>query len=330
MIERLSLADGTGNNPYENLALEAALLESVEEGECILYLWQNAKTVVIGRNQNAWKECRAAELEADGGHLARRLSGGGAVYHDLGNLNFTFLVRKTDYDLDRQLGVILHAAHFLGVEAERTGRNDVTAGGRKFSGNAFYTHGESAYHHGTLLIDVDGEALSKYLTVSRTKLASKGVDSVRSRVVNLRELNPSITVEAARAAMKEAFSAVYGLTPVPLPPERVDQSRLEALTEQFSAWGWRFGRKLAFTAAASGRFSWGEAEIQFEVDEGKVRRCELYSDAMTAEPLSALAHALEGCAFSSRLLAERLARLSTPENGEMVGDLCRLIEAERY
>lgn len=330
MIERIRLVDGTGHNPYENLALEAALLEAVEEGECILYLWQNAKTVVIGRNQNAWKECRAAELEADGGYLARRLSGGGAVYHDLGNLNFTFLVKKKDYDLGRQLEVILSAAHSLGIEAEKTGRNDVTAGGRKFSGNAFYTHGENAYHHGTILVDVDGVALSKYLTVSRKKLESKGVDSVRSRVVNLRELNPGATVGGVRAAMKTAFGEVYGLEPDPLPAERIDRTRLEALTEQFSAWGWRYGRKLAFTASASGRFSWGEAEIQFEVDEGAVKRCEIYSDAMAAEPFSVFAHTLEGCPFSSRLLADRLSALSSPGCEEMVRDLCALIEGERY
>ncbi len=330
MIERIRLAGGTGHNPYENLALEAALLEAVGEGECILYLWQNAKTVVIGRNQNAWKECRAAELEADGGRLARRLSGGGAVYHDLGNLNFTFLVKKKDYDLGRQLEVILRAARLLGIEAEKTGRNDVTAGGRKFSGNAFYTHGENAYHHGTILVDVDGEALSKYLTVSRKKLESKGVDSVRSRIVNLSELNPGVTVEEVRAAMKTAFGGVYGLLPEPLPAERIDRTRLEALTEQFSAWGWRYGRKLAFTASASGRFSWGEAEIQFEIGEGVVRRCEIYSDAMAAEPFSVFAHALEGCPFSSRLLADRLSALSSPGCEEMVRDLCALIEGERY
>lgn len=141
---------GTGFNPYENLALEEMLLTHVPKESCILYLWQNQKTVVIGKNQNAWKECRVKELEEDGGFLARRLSGGGAVFHDLGNLNFTFLMNSPDYDLSRQLDVILQAVASLGISAQKSGRNDVTtADGRKLIDRR--SHGEGlqrwGYHH---------------------------------------------------------------------------------------------------------------------------------------------------------------------------------------
>ena len=212
MIERIALYESSGYDPHRNLAIEQHLLEQVKPGQCILYLWQNQNTVVIGRNQNAWKECRTSLLEEEGGHLARRLSGGGAVFHDLGNLNFTFLVSRADYDLDRQFSVIQEAVRSFGIPAEKSGRNDVLSAGRKFSGNAFYRNGTQAYHHGTLLVDVDMQKMGRYLNPSKAKLQSKGVDSVRSRVVNLKEMNPEVTIESLKAAMGQAFSKVYSLS----------------------------------------------------------------------------------------------------------------------
>ena len=186
MIRRLFTCSGSGTDPYRNLALERYLTETVPEDACVLYLWQNQNTVVIGRNQNAWKECRTGLLEQEGGVLARRLSGGGAVFHDLGNLNFTFSVTEENYDLRRQQQLILTACRLLGLRAELSGRNDLLAEGRKFSGNSFYAHNGRAFHNGTLLVDADMTKMGRYLSPSTAKIASKGVDSVRSRVVNLR------------------------------------------------------------------------------------------------------------------------------------------------
>ena len=152
MIERISVIDADGTDPYRNIALEECLLHDVRPGQCILYLWQNQRTVVLGRNQNALDECDVTALERDGGHLARRLSGGGAVYHDLGNLNFTFLVPTADYDQRAQTETILGAVRAMGVDAMRTGRNDLVVDGRKFSGHAYYHTGDKSYHHGTLMV----------------------------------------------------------------------------------------------------------------------------------------------------------------------------------
>ena len=183
MIQTIRVYHGKSYDPHFNLAVEKHLLDRVAPGECILYLWQNQNTVVIGRNQNAWAECRTTLLESEGGKLARRLSGGGAVFHDVGNLNFTFLVRDEDYDVDRQLSVIQAACALAGIATEKSGRNDVLAEGRKFSGNAFYHHAGHAYHHGTLMVDVDKDKLGRYLSPPKAKLEAKGVASVRSRVV---------------------------------------------------------------------------------------------------------------------------------------------------
>lgn len=278
MIDRIAIYESEGFDPHRNLAIEQHLLETVLGGCCLLYLWRNERTVVIGKNQNAWAECRTTLLSGEGGHLARRLSGGGAVYHDLQNLNFTFLMHEEDYDLNRQLSVIRRACLLCGIETEISGRNDVLASGRKFSGNAFYHHEGRAYHHGTLLVDTDAEAMGRYLSPSRAKLEAKGVESVRSRIVNLKELNPALTVDMLKTAMKQAFSEVYGL-PISAPPA-VDEARIKELTAHYTSDAWLYGQKLPFTFRCEQRFSWGGVELQLSVDRGVITGAKLYTDAM--------------------------------------------------
>ena len=210
MSIRTKLFISKSTNPWFNLAYEEQLVGEVAEDEIYLYLWQNQHTVVIGKHQNPWREVLVSELEADGGKVARRLSGGGAVYHDLGNVNFTFVMHKKHEDLHRQLKVILDGVKALGIDAEFSGRNDILAEGRKFSGNAFYHGKTNYYHHGTILVDVDMTKLGRYLNVSMKKLNAKGVQSVKSRVINLKELNPELTIGSVMMAVGEAFESEYG------------------------------------------------------------------------------------------------------------------------
>ncbi len=312
MVRRLTWIETDNTWPYRNLAMEEYMTSHEEKGECILFLWQNRHTVVIGKNQNCWKECKVSELESDGGYLVRRLSGGGAVYHDLGNLNFTFMVKRPDYDVDRQLQVIITALGLLGIHSEKTGRNDVTADGRKFSGNAFYRSGDCCYHHGTLLLDVDKGQMSRFLNVSREKLASKSVASVKSRVVNLKELRPDLTVELMKETLVKAFSQVYGLPARRMDESELPQDEIQGLTDRFQSWDWKYGRKIPFDYQLEQRFGWGDIQLQLHVEQGRVTEAAAYSDAMEQELIAGIPEVLKGCLCKAENLCRAMDGLGDP------------------
>ena len=285
---------------------------------------------MIGRNQNAWAECLTEKLENEGGYLARRLSGGVAVYHDLGNLNFTFLVNKENYNVDRQLEVIQKAVAKFGVCTEKSGRNDILINGRKFSGNAFYEQEQHCYHHGTLMMNVNKEMLSKYLTVSKEKLQSKGVDSVKSRVTNLVDYIPDLTLEALKKALREAFEEVYGLTSNECKMEDLDQKEIEMRTKYFSSWDWRFGRKIDFQYEISKRFSWGQMNIQFQVDKGKISDVNVYSDSLKPMTIEKLPKYLKGIRYHKKNICSelRLYWAEDKQEEEMIADIIEWIKEE--
>jgi len=309
VIERIYIYDTACTNPYRNIATEKYLLENVEPGSCILYLWQNAHTVVIGRNQNAWLECRTELLSQEGGHLTRRLSGGGAVYHDMGNLNFTFLVCDEDYDVDRQLSVIQTACKKTGIEAVKSGRNDLLANDCKFSGNAFYHSKGKAYHHGTLLIRADLANLGRYLTPPKAKLEAKGVSSVRSRVTNLSELCPGLTCDSMKKNLAEAFGEVYGCIPQEFVLNTSAQKQIEADIKMLSSWEWLYGRQLPFTFSCEEKFDWGHICLRLQVEAGTIIHAEVYSDAMDWLLPEQIATALTGCRFNLQDIKTALSPL---------------------
>lgn len=298
MILRPRIIVSDSVDPTRNLALEEYLTENVKEDELILFLWQNEKTVVIGKNQNYWAEVNTEQANADGVTVVRRLSGGGAVFHDLGNLNFTFVTRREHYDVDRQLGVIIEALRMLGIEAQRTGRNDIESEGRKFSGNAFYKSELGWYHHGTLMVDVDKSKLGAYLNVSKAKLESKGVKSVRSRVRNLKEKRSDLTVEMLLEALCDAFARGYGDENVSyITHDEIDWDSVEQKRHRYESWEWTCGRKIPFTIEMERRFNWGIIQLKLEVQNGYIKGIQCFSDAMDQDIASKVEASLLGTRY---------------------------------
>ena len=328
MSGQLYTITSTCTDPYYNLALESCLLDQVQSGDVILYLWQNAQTVVCGRNQNVWKECHVSALLADGGHIARRLSGGGAVYHVLGNINFTFLTTREAYHVPRQLQVIVEACAAFGMQVEFSGRNDLLIGGSKFSGNAFYQNGDKRYHHGTLMLRVDFSRLSDYLNVDREKLTAKGVASVRARGANLADFCPEITIEGMAGQMRAAFGRVYGGPVQPLPPPDPQAPAFAGTIERFASDAWIYGRQIDFDTRVHRRFPWGDFDLNAVIRGGRIADAQIYSDALDERFIRELAAHLPGLPYSHAALAPAVRALAaTEEQAAMARDIDGLLFA---
>lgn len=325
MIRSLYIYESPYVDPYINLAIEEYLLQKADSQTCILYLWQNQNTVVIGRNQNAWVECRTELLNAEGGKLARRLSGGGAVFHDVGNLNFTFLMAEANYDLAKQLNVIRTACAACGIPTEFTGRNDLTVDGKKFSGNAFYHRNGKAYHHGTILINANMDKLSRYLSPSKAKLQAKGVASVRSRVTNLTAFKPELTCDVMKKQMRLAFASEYNLpySELILSPETNEQ--IQTLKLRYGSNEWLFGTPLPFSFSCERRFDWGSIQLNLQINKGRIMEAVVYTDSMQWDFPEIVRSYLINCPFHAAQIKSAIFSCSELDH-TVLSDIYNLIE----
>lgn len=325
----LYFAEGQTFDPYFNLAMEKWLCDHLE-GQLILYLWQNEHTVVIGKNQNPLKECRLAALRQDGGLLARRCSGGGAVYHDLGNLNFTILMPSDQFDLHKQCSVLLQAVRQFGINAQFSGRNDLTVEGRKFSGNAFYHGPYGSFHHGTLLVDTDGEKVGRYLRVSQAKLKGNGVDSVRRRIINLKECAPDITIDKLKTALREVMQQVYGQPGTPWSWTAQQLTEIRQLANEYQSEAWLLPDKFQADLCLEKRFGWGEIQVQLQLQPQRITACRLYSDAMDEVAISTLQQLLQDCPLIPEALHSRALKAAAehPLISECIAWISQEIEGQ--
>ena len=305
-------------NPYHNLALEEYLAQNCTSP--VLYLWQNEKTVVIGYAQNAYAECKSEKIIESGGFLARRTTGGGAVYHDLGNLNFTFIMPNEFYDVKKQFQVIKEALKQLNIDAEISGRNDILIEGKKFSGNAFKHTKKTSIHHGTIMVNVDTSKLGEFLTVSKAKIEAKGIKSVRSRVINLCELKNDITVEKLIEVLKNSFIKNYGECEVI--NEEINDPQISILTDKFASKEWVFGNNPSCNVSFKKRFDFGEIEFNFRVIKGLIQECVIYSDILNTEIITSLTEAFKNIPYRKNTLLEAADKVITdsPEKIDNIKD----------
>jgi len=308
------------NSIFHNLALEEVVMQQAKLP--VLLLYRNDKTIVIGRNQNPWKEIYVDRMEEDKVALCRRKSGGGAVYQDLGNTCFSFVSpmnSSADYKA-RNNSILLRALHSLDFEAQVSGRNDITLDGKKISGSAYkiqHLGGSSlSLHHGTMMINVDKTAILKYLNPHKAKLQSKGIESVTSRVINLTEVDSSMNhdkfTEAIRASFLKEYPDAEYLEMADMPPE------VESIASEYLEWNWRYGESPHFSHELETRFEWGLLDIHMQVEGGVIKKVKVFSDCLYTDFVTMLERSLLDAQYGEPAIQ---AILQTSEFPEMTSDL---------
>lgn len=293
--------DVASTNPYYNLALEDYFFTTAEED--VFLLWQNSNTIVVGKYQNTIEEINQQFVYENCIKVARRLSGGGAVYHDMGNLNFTFITKKSEvniFNFEHFTKHIVEVLEGLGVKAEFNSRNDITIKGRKFSGNSQYVKNDKILHHGTLLFDSNLEILVSALNVGDAKIESKAIQSIHERVTNIKEhLTEDITLDDFKKAMKEHVFAQYSdIKEYQLTME--DEEKIERLEkEKYGTWEWNYGESPQCNIRKEGKCDSGIVQAFINVIDGKINNIKFYGDFFADESLADLEKSLKGCKYSA-------------------------------
>lgn len=301
-------------NPYYNLAFEEYVLTHRTEGDYLL-LWQNDNTIVIGQNQNAEAEINRAFVEAHHINVVRRMTGGGAVYHDLGNLNYSFITDVGDTEqlsMDAFTRPVVQALKGLGLDAEASGRNDILVSGKKISGTAQRLAKGRILHHGTLLFDSNPAMVSGALNVDPTKFQSKSAKSVKSRIGNIREFLPrDMDLKAFWDYLKGAL-AEDGFHSAELGEAELAAIR-ELKESKYDTWQWNFGRSPKFDVVNKKRFSGGAVEVGLCVEKGCIVTVAFYGDFLALRSLQPLTEALAGCPFRKEDVGAVLDRFPLEE-----------------
>ncbi|HHV3362559.1 TPA: lipoate--protein ligase [Streptococcus agalactiae] len=307
----------TSNDPAYNVALEAYAFQKLTDIDEIFILWINEPAIIIGRHQNTIQEINKEFIDKNGIHVVRRLSGGGAVYHDLNNLNYTIISNNTQegaFDFQTFSKPVIDTLAKLGVKAEFTGRNDLEINGQKFAGNAQAYYKGRMMHHGCLLFDVDMSVLGQALKVSKDKIESKGIKSVRARVTNIVDhLSDKITVQefsdAILAQVKEEYPEMdeYVLSDAEL-------SEIQAMRDnQFATWDWTYGKAPEYTIERGIRYPAGKITTYANVENSTIKSVKIFGDFFGVKPVDDIEKMLEGVRYDYK---DVLAALKTVDTSQ--------------
>ncbi len=285
------------------------MMDNVRDDEYILFVWRNSKSVLIGRHQNAYSECNLNHMKNDNVKLIRRTSGGGAVYFDEGNVTFSFIAKDPHYDKEFNYKIITDALRSLGFITELSGRNDILLNGSKISGNAFFHKGITHLHHGTILYNVNTKDMEKYLNVSKKKLESKGVKSVRSRVTNLINYKPTLKYEDITNALYETLCHIAGEKLPIKTHEDITKENLDSLKyyKKHISEEWIFGRNPEFNIFFGNKFSWGEVEFRLLVINNKIKDVVIFTDSLFPEYFDKINTALVGVNYNANSMLKALS-----------------------
>lgn len=306
------------NDPFYNMALDEYVVKFLDPRNDYFYFYQNKPTVVIGKNQNTIEEVNLKYVKDNNITVVRRMSGGGAVYHDLGNINFSFVVDYSQEDfnsIERFSKAIIKALENLDVDAKFSGRNDITVDGKKFSGNAQYVSKKRLLHHGTLLFDSDLTVLTKALNVKPDKISSKGIKSVKSRVTNLKAyLKQDISAADFKELLLKNVFEVEGslLKEYVLTPE--DLKNIHKLRdEKYSTWEWNFGHSPQFNVTRSCRFNGGQVQVNLNVRDGEIYDIKFFGDFLSIKDVAEVEEKLRGIKFRQEDIKEILQQIDLKE-----------------
>ncbi|AWD65569.1 MULTISPECIES: lipoate--protein ligase [Priestia] len=303
-------------DPRINLAIEEYALKHLDINETYLLFYINEPSIIIGKNQNTIEEINTKYVEDQHIHVVRRLSGGGAVYHDKGNLNFSFITKddgNSFHNFKKFTEPVVEALKKLGVNAELSGRNDLMAEGRKISGNAQFSTKGRMFSHGTLLFDSEIENVVSALKVKKDKIESKGIKSIRNRVANISEfLEQKVTVEEFREMLlRYIFEGEENITEYKL-TEKDWETIHQISKERYQSWDWNYGKSPKFNLQHSHRFPVGQIDVRLEVNKGKIDACTIYGDFFGVGDVQEVQEKLTGVRYEKASIEQALEDINIP------------------